>query len=80
MRDWTEIRKKGEKHYILFYKVLGWGLLTGILFQVIQHFVFGRPVTIESALIIAVVFAVCGFLFGKVMWNSNERAIGNRGE
>lgn len=80
MGDWTQIRKKGEKHFILFHGVLGWGLLTGILFQAIQHFVFGKPITIAGVLITMIAFAIGGYFFGKIMWNSYERATGNKGE
>lgn len=80
MRDWNQIRKKGEKHFIVFYGVLGWGLLTGILFQAIQHFVLGKPITIAGVSIIIITFTIGGYFFGKVMWNSKERATRNSGE
>ena len=80
MRDWTQTRKKGEKHFILVYGVLIWGLLSGILFQVIQYFVFGKPITIAGGLLSMIIFAICGYFFGKFLWIINERAAGNRVE
>lgn len=77
MGDWTQTRKKGKKRFILVYGVLFFGLLSGVLFQVIQYFVFSKPITITGVIIPMILFPVCGYFWGKVMWNRNERAIGN---
>lgn len=80
MPDWTQTRKKGERHFILVYGVLFWGLLSGILFLVIQYFVFGKTLTNANVFISMIIFAICGYFFGKFLWIINERAAGNRVE
>jgi len=80
MRDWMQIRKKGEMHYVLFYGVLGWGLLTAVLFQLIQHFAFEKSITIESVLITTTIFVIGGYFWGKFMWKFYERAIVDKDE
>lgn len=62
-----KIIKKGRMNYILFHGVLAWGVVTAILFLLIQHFT-GVPQTLESIALSLVLFPIGGIFWGSLMW------------
>jgi hypothetical protein len=68
---WSKTRKKGRTRFIWLYGVVGWGVVTGVLwaaamaFQGLGHL----PLLLPLALI---VFPIGGFFFGRKMWTTFE--------
>ncbi len=59
--------EKGKWSYVFKHGVLGWGVLTAILWSVIMHFIDRMPFT-ESILLALVLFPVGGLFWGLFMW------------
>ncbi len=77
MPKWSKARDMGRKKYILLYGVLFWGVTTGLLFPVIQHFLFGKTMTMASFVISLTIFPIAGIFFGKTMWDKMEKSAEN---
>ncbi len=58
---------KGKWHYIFFHGVLGWGVMTAILFSIFQYYFNGENFleTIKFALVL---FPIAGVVWGASMW------------
>ncbi|MCP8616008.1 hypothetical protein [Salirhabdus salicampi] len=77
---WRKTRQKGMKQFILIHGVLGWGVPTGILFMFIQHHWTngsGTPIDLSNTplktIFVLIIFMLAGTLFGRVMWDVNEK-------
>ncbi len=63
-----KIIKKGRVNYILVVGVLSWGVVTALLFSLLQHFT-GTPQSFGTVAVSLVVSALGGMLWGGFMWN-----------
>ncbi|GGW64009.1 hypothetical protein [Alishewanella tabrizica] len=59
--------QKGKWSYVLKHGVLGWGVLTAILWSAIMHFIGSIPFT-ESIFLALVLFSIGGVFWGLCMW------------
>lgn len=65
---WLQVRAKGRWHFILWRGVVGWGLLTAILFSILVSVTNENIGFIEVLLIAAIAFPIGGFFWGLAMW------------
>ena len=73
---WEAIRAKGAVRFVVLYGVVGWGVLTAILFSAVMVFFYSAPATIVP--ITFLLFPVGGVAWGAFMWWLNERAYAKR--
>jgi phosphate/sulfate permease len=57
--------------YILFNGVLGWGVPTALLFQLIMHFA-GEKDFFDGIFSSLIIFPITGILFGYFMWKFTQ--------
>jgi hypothetical protein len=72
---WEKTRTAGPIRFIMLYGVLGWGVLTGLLFSMIFP-LYGPPnATFGKVAALAIpAFAAGGLVWGAIMWIASERA------
>ena len=58
--------------FILLRGVLGWGITTAILFQLIMHFTAGQDF-FDGIISSLIIFPLVGILFGYFMWHSKHK-------
>jgi hypothetical protein len=68
---WERTRAGGRKHYILVYGVLGWGLLTALLFSSMP-LLFGKSFDWIRAALSLVLFPIGGIWWGSMVWKYME--------
>lgn len=77
LAKWEKLREKGKWHYVLKYGILGWGVITAVLFSTIFSLVMGGEgkASFFSVLSLSMVLSpVGGVAWGFFMWNFNEKA------
>ena len=62
-----KIITNGKLNYVLVHGVLGWGVVTALLFSLLRHFTIA-PQSVGSVSINLIVFSIGGLIFGLVMW------------
>ncbi len=69
---WAITRKKGMLRFVLLYGVLGWGLITAVLYSILMWLFsdIGLHRILPLSLLI---FPVGGVLWGCIMWWLSER-------
>lgn len=74
LMKWEKTREMGKKNFMIYRGVLGWGIITGILFFIFQRFfVSGHTANFVLELIITLcIFMIAGILFGFLVWRINE--------
>ena len=65
---------KGKIRFIVVDGMLGWGLLTGILFSLSIHF-FGSPMDANAIVLSLILFAFGGVIWGHFVWVGLEKAL-----
>jgi hypothetical protein len=74
-KNWIRISKLGQKKYILYFGVLGWGLPVATLFALDQGF-FNDIRNSWPALILAfTIFPIGGIFWGYLMWKLLVRKV-----
>lgn len=78
-RDWERLRAVGRTRFIWSYGVLRWGgCMWCFSLAVFQYRQFGSPWSLEGnpllrLLLGGVVWTYVGYLYGRSVWNRNER-------
>ncbi len=73
IRQWSETRKKGRRRFILVNGVLGWGVMTGVLWSLFMAMTQGwekLPAYLAFGLI---GFPLGGLAFGAIVWSMSEK-------
>jgi hypothetical protein len=76
-----QLHAKGRKHYIFYWGVLGWGLLTFLLksswrwYHLYRWHAPARGDLYESLLIELPLWLVAGYFFGASMWKNLEEEL-----
>jgi hypothetical protein len=78
----------GRTKFIWRYGVCGWGLLTAMLFLVLEIIIEKRfnlsdllsLVFLKQLLLAIVIFPCVGYFWGLLMWKSFEKRIGNKNQ
>ena len=71
--NWERIRRRGRRRFILVRGVLGWGVLTAVLWSALMAFL-GMGVGFLGNLAVAIVlFPIGGLAFGAWAWSIGER-------
>ena len=76
LAKWEKLREKGKWHYVLKYGILGWGVITAVLFSAIFSLVMGGEgkASFFSVLSLSMVlFPVGGVAWGFFMNTPMER-------
>ncbi|MCA9323257.1 MAG: hypothetical protein KDB53_21145 [Planctomycetes bacterium] len=71
--QWSETRKRGKLRYVLAYGVVGWGVLTAVLFSFIMSLMGDGGTFLSYLAVSIIVFPIGGILFGSTMWTWSER-------
>jgi succinate-acetate transporter protein len=73
IKRWEATRMKGRKKFILFQGVLGWGILTGIIWVITMRFVSAEMKIFVTLPIALIIFPVAGYAWGALVWNMSEK-------
>ena len=70
-----KMRALSKRQYIIRHGVLGWGLMTGILFTLWQTLIDHNPDYAQPWFILLDVFiwGIGGYFWGLITWNSMQR-------
>jgi len=68
----TNQTKQKKFRFILLVGVLGWGVTTAILFQLIKHFT-GEESFFDGITLSLIIFPIIGVLFGYTLWNLDHK-------
>ena len=74
MEKWVKKREKGNQHFVLVNGVLGWGVITAILWSVLMELIEPSQNIWVRPIIALIIFPIAGIAFGHLMWNKSEKA------
>jgi len=74
MEKWVKKREKGKQHFVLVNGVLGWGVITAILWSVLMELIEPSQKIWVRPIIALIIFPIAGIAFGHLMWNKSEKA------
>ncbi|MCK5306367.1 MAG: hypothetical protein KAJ66_04470 [Candidatus Omnitrophica bacterium] len=72
MKRWEWIRRPGKKHFIWVRCVLGWGVLTAVLYSIITS-ILNMQAFFTILPIAVIVFPIGGIFIGSWAWNITEK-------
>ena len=70
---WERTRQVGKRKFILYYGVLGWGLIAGLLFSLIDLALHSESFSWNSVMINLIIFPLGGIWMGNWLWKRTER-------
>jgi hypothetical protein len=70
--EWGRIRQRGKKRFIWLCGVLWWAAVIGLGWS-LGMFLFGDQRSVLVLLLTPAIFAICGYLYGRVQWRFAER-------
>ncbi|RYU63108.1 hypothetical protein EWI61_01210 [Methylolobus aquaticus] len=79
LEHWARLRTLGRSRFIWSYGVLRWGGFMCCFSLAVFHYrQFGSPWSLEGnatfrVILAAIVWAYVGYLYGRSVWNRNER-------
>lgn len=69
---WERIRQVGRRRFVLYYGVLGMGLIGGLLYSLIDLLYHHKPFSWEEFMIPLIVFPLGGICWGNWLWKRSE--------
>lgn len=71
---WKSIRKGGKRRFVLLHGMMGWGLVTAVIWVFIMGIMAkGRiPLDMSRLWVAFVIFPLAGIVMGLVLWNHCE--------
>ena len=76
IEKWSRTRQMGMVKYIFYFGIIGWGLVTGVMWGVLMSLMDGFSFTsdnLRTFIVGMIIFPIGGILFGAVMWWWSER-------
>ncbi len=73
---WERTRQIGRRKFVLYYGVLGWGLICGILYSFIDLLLHKESFSWDGFMINLIVFPLGGIWMGNWLWKKTERGYG----
>lgn len=73
IEKWESTRNKGRIYFVLVHGVIGWGVVTAVLWSLIMQVVFPVNTFLVRTLIALILFPLGGLGFGLFMWHLNEK-------
>ncbi len=70
---WERTREAGKGKFILYYGVLGWGLIAGLLFSIIDLALHAESFSWDGVMINLIIFPLGGIWMGHWLWKKAER-------
>lgn len=77
LAKWATTRQKGKRRFVLVNGVLGWGLLTAILWLAFMWAIMPTHFTNINLAIVFTTFPIGGFFWGYWVWYLSERDFKN---
>ena len=72
--NWTDIRVRGRRRYVLISGALARGIPFAIVFSIVKHLFFAGPAPFWGTLAISLVVFPIGCAFeARRLWSANER-------
>ena len=72
IRKWAKTREMGPLKYVLLYGVVGWGVVTGVLFSFVLAAIQGWERFWALLLVSLILFPLGGIAFGMLTWKASE--------
>ena len=73
---WERTRQVGRRKFILYYGVLGMGLIGGMLYSIIDLLRHNEPFSWGGFMVPLIVFPLGGIWWGSWMWKRSESEYG----
>lgn len=77
LAQWAITRQKGKRNFILLHGVLGWGLVTALLYSLMMWWLMDASLK-QLLPLTLVLFPLGGVFWGWAVWTASERAFDKR--